>query len=228
MMLAICVIFVALMVGMFVFFQIAEKNNKAADNDTKTVTANELTNVKDVKGHFLYTRDGYIFAYIKIPSFNTDLLSQEEKRVKAATLAASFEGDRKPFTYFSYPREVDLDRYKQDIKDFYIGESDLGRKRILQIMLQEAAELATNGENFEHQHYIRIWKKIGNDQREAEKELLQRAEEFKTRYQSIGVNASILLYEEIIRLCNLFANPIQSPFDNNPDNSYYEPILNIK
>lgn len=228
MMLIICVIFVGLMIGMFAFFHITEKKNKAARNDVKTVTANELINVKDVRGHFLYTKDGYIFAYINIPSFNTDLLSKDEKKGKAANLAASFEGDRKPFTYFSYPREVDLDRYKQDIKNYYMGESDLGRKRILQIMLQEAAELATNGENFEHQHYIRIWEKIGTDQREAEKDLLQRAEEFKTRYQNIGVNARILLYEDIIKLCNLFANPIQSPFDNKPDNSYYEPVLTIK
>ena len=40
-------------------------------------TANEFVNVKDIKGNFLYTKDDYIFGYVRLYQFNLDLLSRE-------------------------------------------------------------------------------------------------------------------------------------------------------
>ncbi len=194
------------------------------------MTANEFVNVRDIRGGFLYTRDNYVFGYLRIHYFNLDLLSQEERRGKTNALSASFGGNRKPFVYMSFPREIDLDLYKNDLKKRYNEEmSDLGRKHILQELIHEAIELATSGENYEHQHFIKLWEKTGSENREAEGTLKGRLEELKTAYESIGVPVDILSREpEVIRLCNLFGNAVQAPYDEVGKNTHYEMLTVIK
>lgn len=194
------------------------------------MTANEFVNVKDIKGGFLYTRDQYVFGFLRIHYFNLDLLSQEERRSKTNALSASFGGSRKPFVYMSFPREIDIDLYKNDLKRRYSEEMfDLGRKHILQELIYEAIELATCGENYEHQHFIKIWEKAGVQNREAENVLRERLETMKVAYEGIGVSVDILSREpEIIKLCNLFGNAIQAPYDQVGQNSRYEMLTVIR
>ena len=73
------------------------------------MTVNQYTNVKDIKETFLYTKNGYLMAYIKVNKINIALLRKEEKRGKSDQLAASFGEDRNDFMYVSYPREIDID-----------------------------------------------------------------------------------------------------------------------
>ena len=192
------------------------------------ITANEFTNVKDIRDIFLYTRNGYIFCYLKMYSYNIDLLSTEEKAGKTDMLAKSFDGDRKDFAYFSFPREVDLDKYKQSIKQKYDNAfNDYGRKHILSELILQATELETNGENYEHQQYIKIWKMAGSNPKEAERALRTRIIEFQERYAMAGIRSEVIGTDEIIKMCNLFGNPNQAPFDV-PANLYYEPVMMLR
>lgn len=196
------------------------KNNK--------ITANEFTNVKDIRDIFLYTRNGYIFCYLKVYPFNIDLLSDEEKAGKTDMLAKSFDGDRKDFAYFSYPREIDLDSYKQSLKKQYdTAFNNYGRKHILSELIQQATELETNGENYEHQQYIKIWKMAGNNKKETERDLRTRITEFQYRYDMVGIRTDIIKSDEIIKMCNLFGNSQQAPFDV-PMNTIYEPMMILR
>ncbi len=43
------------------------KKNKGK---SKKQTANEFTNIKDIRDYFLYTNDGYIMSYIQVFDFN--------------------------------------------------------------------------------------------------------------------------------------------------------------
>lgn len=192
-------------------------------------TANEFVNVKDIKGNFLYTKDGYIFGYVRIYSFNLDLLSREEKYIKAQNLTASFEADRNNFVYLSFPREVDLDEYKNNLKQKYKQElDDLGKRRILMFMMQMAQELSTSGENFEHQHFIKLWTPIGQHEAEAKHDLAMRQEEFKGRYEAAGIHAEILDEQGILKLCNLFGNSQQVTYDAEEQNLIYSHIPQIR
>lgn len=196
---------------------------------TREKTANEFTNVKDIKGIFLYTRDNYIFCYLRIPFFNIDLVPRAEKKAKAKALAAASAADKYDFAYCSYPREIDLDVYKNDIKKRYRNEMDnRGRQKLLQIMLVEATDLATNGENYEHQHFIKIWKKIGSNKEDDKQVMKSRIEELKIRYNSIGVAATVLQEPEIVKMCNLYGNSLQAPYEANTNQYVYETITNIK
>ena len=101
------------------------------------ITANEFTNVRDIKDIFLYTKDNYIMAYLQVFPFNLDLLPLQEQASLTRKLAASFEGDRKDFVYFTYPREIDLDDYKNNLKNRHAEElTNVGRRHLLTIMLQ--------------------------------------------------------------------------------------------
>lgn len=193
-----------------------------------TKTANDVVNVRDIKDIYLYTKNGYILCYLKIHKYNIELLSREEKAAKTSTLARSFESDKKDFAYFSLPRELDLDRYKTHIKELrssYIN--DYGRKRILNELMLQAVELETNGENFDHQHYIKIWKTVGNDIKETERALRIRIHDFKDFFEMVGIKTEILTMNEIIKMCNLYGNSVQAPFDV-PIHPSYEPIMFIK
>lgn len=202
-----------------------------AGQDTKILTANEFTNVKNVNGCFLYSKDDHIFIYLRIHSLNIDLLPDEEKRAKTSNLSASFGSDNKDFVYFTYPREIDLDSYKNDLKKRHGEEiGNIGKKRLLQEMILEANDLATSGENYEHQHFIKLWTWSGpeQDRLENEQALRYRAEEFKIRYESIGTKADILKEQDILKMCNLFANGVQAPFDIIDNNMIYESITKIR
>lgn len=196
---------------------------------TRKLTANEFTNVKDVEGIFLYTKDGYVMSYLRIPFLNIDLLPKAEKKAKAKVLASSFSSDRFDFAYCSYPREIDLDIYKNDIKQRYRSEMDnRGRQKLLQIMLAEATDLATNGENYEHQHFIKIWRREKGNKEETKQILRTRIEDMKIRYNNIGVAATILQEQDIVKMCNLYGNSLQAPYEVSTEQYVYEAITTIK
>ena len=107
------------------------------------MTANEFTGVKDIRGCFLYRTDGYIMSYLRVYFLNLDLLSEADRHDKTEVLTRSFESEKKNFVYEAYPREIDLDKYKNELKDRYKEElNHIGKRHILTIMLNEAIELA--------------------------------------------------------------------------------------
>lgn len=193
------------------------------------LTVREFTCVEDIKNNFLYRTDGYILCYLKVYFYNLDLLTREERRSKSQALAASFEGDKKDFVYFTLPREIDLDQYKNQLNTRYKSElTSLGRRHILSEMILGASEMSTSGENFEHQHFIKIWIHKEKDKKGAEIELLNRMNEFQERYESVGIRTEILEEVEIIKLCNLFGNATQASYEIVDKNTIYNPITQIR
>lgn len=192
------------------------------------MTANEFTGVKDIRGCFLYRTDGLIMAYLRVYFLNLDLLSDEDRRAKTETLTHSFEGDRKNFVYEAYPREIDLDKYKTELKDRYKAElNHIGKRHILTMMLNEAVELASNGENFEHVHFIKLWTAAGRNRLDREKELKERLNDFQKRYAAVGIRTEILNEQEIIKMCSLYGNAVQAVYDVPVKNTLYEQIGRI-
>lgn len=190
--------------------------------------ANDIVNVRDIDENFLYTReDGYLIGYLRIGNLNIELLSTEELEIKTQRLAMSFEGDRKNFDYFTLPSQVNLDPNKDFLKRIHQETEDIGRRKGINLMLQEMTRLSTSGENFEHQHFIKLWCKIGTNIKDTQNELRVRLNEFKERYVQAGIPCEILKDREIIKMCNLFSNPQQAPFTGG-NISRYENFTIIK
>lgn len=190
--------------------------------------ANDMVNVKDIKDIFLYTKNGYLICYLNTGNINIDLLSEEELEVVTQRQAMSFEGDKNNFDYFTLPSQVNLDPTKEYLKFKHQETEDLGKRKGLNLMLREVAYLSTSGENFEHQHYIKIWKKIGTNIKDTQKELLVRINEFRDRYMEAGNTCEILKETEIIKMCQLFGNPQQAPYIGMGSINFYETFTQIR
>jgi hypothetical protein len=61
-------------------------------------------NVKDVRGPILYSKDGLLFAFLRIQPISLDLLSPKEKEKKIRTFSAEFSSERKGFKFLSISR----------------------------------------------------------------------------------------------------------------------------
>lgn len=178
------------------------------------MTANEFVNVSDINDIYLYTRDRYIFCYLRIYPYNIDLLSEEEKSALTNKISAAFDGDRKDFAYCTLPRELDLDSYKNELKQRRIECLEhLGRKKIIDCLLQQATELSGNHENYEHQHLYKIWKKIENNKAATEADLRERIYLLRNIYRDAQVDCEVMPEREIIKLCNLFGNRRSASYD---------------
>lgn len=184
--------------------------------NSQELTANEFVNVKDIHDIFLYTRDNYIFCYLRIYPFNLDLLSEEERRVLTNRLAAAFDGDRKDFVYFTLPRELDLDKYKNFLKEKRLQEMEsLGKKHIIDELIRKATDLSSNHENYEHQHAYKIWMETDQyvSKSSAESQLRERIARFRDIYNDVQIKCEILAEREIIKLCNLYSNNRSAGYD---------------
>jgi len=191
-----------------------------------TLPARDFIDAADIRGNFLYRKDGYILSYLRIFPYNFNLLSHEEQEAETEKLSAKFRDDRKDFIYCSFPREIDLDDYKNFLKDKYQSEMEkIGRRHIISIMMKQANYLSING-SYEHQQFIRIWK-FSNSREKAEEELLERITEFKVRYEESGIQTQILDEKELLKLCNLFANSTQANFEIQEDNAIYSPVMQL-
>lgn len=188
----------------------------------------DFVDAANVKGQFLYRKDGLIGTYLKIYFFNIDLLSDAQRKALTDNLVAQFKNDKKRFTYFSLPREVDMDKYKQNLKDKYQNQRDLGKRQLLNIMMTQSLHLIMGGENFEHQHFIRIWEPSTLATRKnAEEKLGDRISEFEKRYKSVGINCEILQEPDIVKLCNLFGNSLQASSESVGETTLFSPILQL-
>ena len=164
--------------------------------------------------------------YLRVFPFNLNLKSKPERQGITKNLVAEFQGDNKDFMYFSLPREIDLDKYKNLLKKKHQDEMNIGKRHILAEMMVECAMLSTSGENYEHQHFIKIWKK-GKDKTSVENDLKERLKDIQTWYRNVGIETSILSGADIVKLCNLFGNSLQASFESVSDNTMYTPVTQL-
>lgn len=201
-----------------------EKNEVPVRRDV----TRDFVDAADVRGQFLYRKDGYIVTYLRVYPYNLELLSQGERQGKADNLAATAKDDRKDFDYFSLPREVDLDKYKQLLKEKHMQEMNIGKRHILNNMMEQCARIVMGGENYEHQHFIKIWQLANQTNRKnVEDTLGERIKGFETRYRSVGIQCEILQEADIIKLCNLFGNNLQASYEVY-DNAMFSPVPFMK
>ena len=181
-----------------------KKDALTADRLRKTQTANEFVNVKDVRGSILYSKDGLLFAFLRIQPISLDLLSPREKEKKIKSFAAEFSSEKKGFKFFSISRPVDISGLSARLTHLLSEATDPAQKDLLNHEIREVSAFALTGEVTERQFYLVIWEQAGND---GEKEIQRRARELENRFSGCEIVAELCGQGPIIRLLNLFANP---------------------
>ncbi|MGV2794918.1 hypothetical protein GNF78_17090, partial [Clostridium perfringens] len=109
MLLPIIMLLLCLVGGGAVFFYLNMSNRKKkATSDTKQQTAHEFINVKDIRGHYLYTLDGLVLCFLKVFPVSIDLLSKSEKQHFINMLTAELSTVQYPFKFIAVSRPVDI------------------------------------------------------------------------------------------------------------------------
>jgi hypothetical protein len=181
-----------------------KKDAQAVERLRRTQTANAFVNVKDVRGATLFTKDGMVFAFLRIQPISLDLLSPREKEKKIRSFAAAFSSEKKGFKFFSISRPVDISSLSARLTQLLAEATDPAQKDLLNNEIREVSAFALTGEVTERQFYLILWESSGND---GEKELIRRARELENRFSGCEIVAELCGQGLVIRLLNLFANP---------------------
>lgn len=196
--------------SIFLFItKINDKKNKETSKDLET--AQEFINVMDIKGNFLYTRDKYIFGFIKVNPISIELLSNKEKRILAKKLTAELSAVQNKFRFLAVSRPIDVKPLIDNYSSLLFDTDNPKQKELLRHEMLSLSNYAMSGENVERQYYIRLHEKYEEG---IERELLSRLVDLVERFNNHQVRCEILKEQDIIRLCNLINNPAYSHIED--------------
>lgn len=204
MLLPIIMLLLCLAGGGAVFFYLnMSSRQKKATLDTKQQTAHEFINVKDIRGHYLYTLDGLVLCFLKISPVSIDLLSKSEKQHFINMLTAELSTVQFPFKFIAVSRPVDISPVISQLSSL-LNTDDAKQKELLKHEILEMNSFALSGEVVERQFYISVWNRVEPD---GERETLQRIKRMAQHFEDCQVQTYILKQQDIVRLCNLVHNP---------------------
>lgn len=187
------------------------KNKKKEEISPKVQTANDFVNVMDIKNRVLYSKDMYVFGFIRVPPISRELMSQAEQEIVIRNLAVEMSAEQKPFKFFSISRPVNISDLIDDLTDAYMVAETPQQKELLKNDIDTINNFALSGDVVERQFYFIIWEKYYDGVQDY---LTKRAEELCARLNSVQKDIELLADNEIVQLCNLFANPASSHFED--------------
>lgn len=190
--------------GLFLFIMNSKQRKSRKESEKSAiVTAQHFINVKDIRGNYLYTRDGYLFIYLRIHPISIDLYSKAEKAILIKTLTAELSDLQYPFKFIALSRPVDISPIIIDFSD-KVRDAEDKRKELLHQEIMQMSGYALSGEIVERQYYICLWDifEEGN-----EMELSKRATLLSEKLMAGSVSSDILFEKEIVRFLNLVNNP---------------------
>lgn len=199
-------------------------SKEEAEEQQRLISANDFINVRDIRGNFLYSKDGYIFAYLKIEPVSLDLLSQNEKLKKVKNFAAEFSSERQDYKLFSIARPVDISHVTAGLSNVLNQADEAIQKDLLKQEIRAVSDFAISGEVIERNFYMVIWESQRID---GENYLLKRAWELVQKFANCEIRADLADQASIVQLCNLFANPSYAHLDDG-DFDAAIPFLNLK
>ena len=198
------IIIILICIGGLFFLSIAGKSKSTSKDNGKEISAQDFINVADIADHVLYTRDNYCISYIRLQPPMSSLWSRREKRMKTNTLVAEVSKDRQPWILTAVSRPMDISQLINQYRQLRDDTDNPVRKQLLKQEMNELQKKVGGGEAIERQFYIKVWTQ---NKEGAEIELLERARQIVSAYESIGITGQILKKPDIIRFCNLVHNP---------------------
>jgi len=187
-------------------------NSKKNEKTSKDKLASEFTNVKDIRDKFLYSRDGYVFMYLKIHPISVDLFSKREQRRIKDELTSQFASFDHIIKFNALSRPVDISPLIAEYNALSMDSDDYVQKQLLRDEIIELSDFAMSGNVIEREFYQPIWIKYDNN---CEEKLSILASEAQACFQSIGCETSILYEKEIYQYLLLFNNPASINYEDN-------------
>jgi hypothetical protein len=184
-------------------------------------SANEFTNVKDIRGRYLYTLDGHILCFIRLNPISIDLYSKGEKQTLMKLLTAELSAVQSPFKLLAVSRPIDISPLIGELSGL-MNEAGTVQKELLKQELSVMNAYAGSGEIVERQFYLSIWDRYSEGN---EREMFARSKELCAVFENGGLTCEIAGEDEIIRLVGLLNNPSRAHLE---DTDFTEeiPVIN--
>lgn len=202
-MIAVCLVLGG---GVFAYMKLSDrrKAKSKTEADRAQMAANEFVNVKDIRGKYLYTRNGYVLGYLRVMSISIDLFSRNEIRQLIRQLTAEMQSVDFPIRLIAVSRPVDISPLLSGLTNTLHNSEDVKQRELLKQEILEMSTFTLSGEMVERQFYIKVAVKVAED---CERELLGRLKILSNCFSGNGIQNEILEQQDIVRLCNLVNNP---------------------
>ncbi|MDL2225564.1 hypothetical protein LJC20_05140 [Eubacteriales bacterium OttesenSCG-928-M02] len=201
---------------------IRKKKGKLPSLSKTQQTANELVNIKDIVGYHLYTKDGFVFSYIKVNPINADLMSKREIISTIVTQTAELSSERNPLKLFFISRPVSIDPLLDQYTEIYQQTDDLIRKKQLRESIMHLSNLSMSGDNLERQFYVILWAKMEDD---AERDLFKRCNDLMAKLTNGGFSCELCKEAAINGLVNLYHHLAYSQQEDTSDIAFHIPSI---
>ena len=169
--------------------------------DTRTLTAQTFINAEAIENKILWTKDKHLFAFIRVKGKDNSLLTLEEHKKLTQQLAQDLADQREPFQFIAIPRTVDTDGMIQELKELRGSSHNDAQLRLLTGEIDALERMAEEGAK-EPLIFLKIWQAAA---RNADRELLERAEKLADRLSGNQISAHIMEDEEVLHLCRIYA-----------------------
>ena len=197
------------------------KNNEPTYEEKIRATAQDFTNVKDIRDCFLFTNDNIAFVYLEVAPISLEMMSINEQKIFTKNITAALSSERKSFKMISFPKPVDLSYLIYKYESLYkIADTDI-EKRLINEEIKKMKQITLDNSASEFKFYFVFWDDENNTA-----ELLKRARDFKNNFESSQIRIELISEKEIYRLCNMMHNPTYSNFDGEMDYNRTFPVLN--
>lgn len=176
---------------------------RKTENGTNRKHVQEFMNVVDIRDAFIYTKDDYLIGFLQISGRKTDLLSVREKAALTHQMTAEVAAISSAWQILAVSQPEDNSALIGQYQEMMDTTNPI-RKKLLREAIRYQNELLLSGENMERQFYLKLWEYQKDG---AEKELMERLNQFARCFDISGYSCEIVGREEVIRLCNLVHNP---------------------
>lgn len=177
------------------------------NNDTKqaVVTANELINIADIQGNFLYTKNNMIFAYLKISPIPVALMTRTEKETYTNQLKRELSPMELPFKIFLISRSTDVRRNIEYLEQVKANETMQIKRDLLTADIKFLANMSSSAGVQERLAYLCVW--IQRSPSRDETYLLDKISDFSKALSACKVTNHLLSEQEMIQLAHMTLNP---------------------
>lgn len=167
----------------------------------RELAAQEFINVEAIERNILWTRDKFLYAFIRVRGHDNTLLEDDENEQVTEKLTIALSETKDPFQIISVPRTVDTQGMIQELKELRQATANEARLRLINGEIDALEELAAEGAK-EPLIFLKIWRQATFN---ADKELLDCAAGLVKILNDNQISASIMNDQQILHLCAIYA-----------------------
>lgn len=176
----------------------------------KSISAGEHINLADIRGNSLYTKDNYIYQFLKVMPIPTALMTADEKAHLTLAMARELSPIGVPFKILFLSRPTDIKQIIEYYEGIFAMTVNTKKRDNLKKTMNYLSKMATTGGVLERQTYISLWSEAA---KQSEEELYSKTVDFKNALNNVGISAFICNETEIINMAALFYRPVFSQVD---------------